>query len=142
MKAKNGFTLIELMAVVTIIGILAAIAIANFYNMMNRAKEGSVKANMHTVQLAVEDYAVDTAGLYPAETLINLTQVLSIQGITNPFNTSASAFVGGVAVSPGEVGYNHNSYDNAPYTITGFGANSILLNQAGTTYILTPTGVQ
>jgi prepilin-type N-terminal cleavage/methylation domain-containing protein len=67
MRHSHGFTLIELMIVVVIIGILAAIAIPNFILMQHRAKEGSTKANMHTLQLAAEDYAVQNDGTYTAD---------------------------------------------------------------------------
>jgi prepilin-type N-terminal cleavage/methylation domain-containing protein len=84
-RSQKGFTLIELMIVVVIIGILAAIAIPNFIAMQNRAKEGSTKSNMHTVQLAAEDYGVQNDGVYTAT--IDATHIGNLlpSSFKNPF---------------------------------------------------------
>lgn len=62
---QHGFTLIELLVVITIIGILAAIALPNYIKAKDKAKEAEVKANCHTIQIALERYATDHSGAYP-----------------------------------------------------------------------------
>lgn len=62
----KGFTLIELLVVITIIGILAAIALPNYIKAKDKAREAEVKANVHAIQIALERYATDHSGQYPA----------------------------------------------------------------------------
>jgi prepilin-type N-terminal cleavage/methylation domain-containing protein len=61
-RNSGGFTLIELLVVVIVIGILASIALANYVDAQNKARLSSIKANMHTVQVAAESYATETGG--------------------------------------------------------------------------------
>jgi type IV pilus assembly protein PilA len=63
---EKGFTLIELLVVILIIGILAAIAIPAFLNQRSKAYDAAAKSNVRTAQTAMETYATDNQGAYPA----------------------------------------------------------------------------
>ncbi len=70
---KKGFTLIELMIVVAIIGILAAIAIPKFADLINKSKEGATKGALSSVRSALQVYYGDNEGWFPADNLAVLT---------------------------------------------------------------------
>lgn len=72
MKKTNAFTLIELLIVVAIIGILAAIAVPNFINAQVRAKIARVQSEFKSIATAMETYSVDQ-GSYPYPKLASIT---------------------------------------------------------------------
>jgi len=58
-QGEAGFTLVELMIVMTIIGILATIAIPSYIRAVNHAKEAVLREDLHTMRTAIDSYTVD-----------------------------------------------------------------------------------
>ncbi|HUT02044.1 MAG TPA: prepilin-type N-terminal cleavage/methylation domain-containing protein [Phycisphaerae bacterium] len=113
MKHKNtGFTLVEILIVVIILGILAAIVIPQFTEASNDARVSALVSDLQTVRSQVELYKVQHKDDYPGTVsgtwtignfVTHLTSKTTIDGVaggtlgpylqkfpTNPFNTSAA----------------------------------------------------
>ena len=65
--SKSAFTLIEMLAVVAIIAILASFMMPALTTAMKRAKQGHCKANLRQLMTGLEAYAADNQGYWPPE---------------------------------------------------------------------------
>ena len=63
-QGESGFTLVELLVVMLILGLLAAIAIPSFFNQRDKARDADAKALVRTAQTAMETFATDNNGSY------------------------------------------------------------------------------
>ena len=88
-----AFTLIELLIVVAIIAILAAIAVPNFLEAQTRSKVSRTKADLRSLATAVESYRVDNNKYYKASFYQNLAQRIT------PYTTPI-AYISSVPIDP------------------------------------------
>jgi len=116
MKKNEGFTLIELMIVIAIIGILAAIAIPQFSAYRKRSYNAAAEADLRNAATAQEAYFVDHSTY--------TTSVSGISGATYGLYTSDRVTVGIPAAST--AGYtmtSHHSSGDRNYSIGGPGGS-------------------
>ena len=101
-KQQSGFTLIELMIVVAIIGILAAIAVPQYQNFMARSQAAESVVLLDGARTAIEDVVVDTGDFVAnraALTALSVNLTGTYGSITGTVPTSAA----GTATSDGGV---------------------------------------
>ena len=85
-RFQKGFTLIELMIVIAIIAILAAILIPNFLHARAESQTSACEGNEKQIATALEEYAVDHSGTYPASNPVNAAL---FGGANNPYMSNA-----------------------------------------------------
>lgn len=81
-KSKKGFTLVELMVVVAIIGVLALLGLRVYSGQQAKAKNAIVKANAGTIQTLIQ---AELADRKVSEVDDNLSDIISGAHIINPF---------------------------------------------------------
>lgn len=126
MKNRSGFTLVEILVVIGIIGLLSMFLVPNLLGSRDRAKETAVKGVMHSVQLAIEAYQMENE-VYPLGKNIPLESLCKnylmpggyIASVPkNPFTGKAYADADGA----GKIIYNYND-TTAVYTLAGYKRN-------------------
>jgi prepilin-type N-terminal cleavage/methylation domain-containing protein len=122
-KSKKGFTLIELMVVVAIIGVLSLLGLRLYSGQQVKAKNAIVKANMGTVQTLIQAELADTPNLAVAA-----AQGLGLNAaLHNPFSGNAciatdfTTAQAGATVVAGVAG--------GPFTVTGYGKSGAAADQ-------------
>ena len=118
---KNGFTLLELLIVVVILGVLALIAAPTLLNAADQAKVGTVKANISSVSSSITSRFALNSNETATQSATAVVTALNANN-TNPINSANAAFAlagtapGSVVLTPDDTA--------AQVTIKGYDKNS------------------
>lgn len=126
---NSGFTIVELLIVIVVIGILAAITIVAFNGIQARSRDSSVDSSVVALKKAIELYNADV-GTYPAVSGCSDNSGCGIAGLATPLvpkyiGAMPSSLTGvSYARNTGGVGYGLNvPYETKPRCVAGSNPN-------------------
>ena len=96
MRAKSGFTLVEVLIVLVILGVLAAIVIPQFTEAGTHAKESSLRSDLQMMRSQIELYKIQHNGILPGQGTEGAAFVQCMAGMTDVDGAVASAAGSGV----------------------------------------------
>ena len=115
-KKSGGFTLIELMIVIAIIAILAAILVPNFIRARAQGQFTACKSNLKNIGTALEMYSTDASGRYP--TALTILTPNYLKNIPTCPSAGAATYTGGYTAASNPDAYtvvctgtNHKAVD-------------------------------
>lgn len=145
-KNKNGFTIIELIVVIAIIGVLAGITVSSVAGYLAKARDAKRAADMQTLVKAIRLYQADNSGNYPTfnggcppwgwwegsascpfETVLSSAGYLPSNGVKDPLS------IGSPTVSPNQsewvniYHYIYSTYSGAVDTACGSGKKAVII---------------
>jgi len=93
-RRNAGFTLVEIMIVIIILGILAAIVVPQFVSAADEARHNSTKMDLNRIRVQLEIYSQQHGGTYPtlAEFEAQMTLPTNAAGVTAPLGTPGFPF--------------------------------------------------
>lgn len=120
MKQNKGFTLVELLIVLLVIGLISSFAFPKYTSIQNKAKITNAKAFAHSLQIALESYYIGE-GSYPTGSSISASKLIETLNSNGDFgSTPKNPFTGstyGEKDTSGKITYTYDTTTQV-YTIT------------------------
>jgi prepilin-type N-terminal cleavage/methylation domain-containing protein len=130
-RRRGGFTLLELMIVVSILAIMASVAIPKFADMLLVSQEGGTRGNLGAMRSALSIYYGDNQGVYPScivapasnvfSTYLSPKYISNIQNVTNGLHPSVNTVYCDTQLTAGNVHDGQGWYYDGDQTDSLFG---------------------